>query len=48
MAGASRMFARFLDSSLDGKLEEEISDWEPESSPMPETNPESGHMERML
>ena len=35
---------RLLDSSLDGKLEEEISDWEPEASPMPETNIESGHM----
>ena len=35
---------RLLDSSLDGKLEEEISDWEPEASPMPETNLESGHM----
>ena len=39
---------RLLDSSLDGKLEEEISDWEPEASPMPETNLDSGHMEGML
>ena len=39
---------RHLDSSLDGKLEEEISDWEPEASPMPETNLESGHMIMML
>ena len=39
---------RLLDSSLDGKLEEEISDWEPEASPMPETNLESGHMIMML
>ena len=29
---------RLLDSSLDGKLEEEISNWEPEASPMPETS----------
>ena len=33
---------RLLDSSR--KLEEEISDWEPEASPMPETNLGSGHM----
>ena len=33
-----------LDSSLNGKLEEEISDWEPEASPMTETNLGSGHM----
>ena len=33
---------------MNGKLEEEISSWEPEASPMPETNPESGHMKRML
>ena len=39
---------RLLDSSLDGKLEDEISNWEPEASPMPETKPESGHMKRML
>ena len=39
---------RLLDSSLDGKLEEEISNWEPEASPMSETNLESGHMNRML
>ena len=39
---------RLLDSTLDGKLEEEISDWEPEASPMPETNLYSGHMEGML
>ena len=39
---------RLLDSSLDGRLEEEISDWEPEASPMPETNLESGHMIMML
>ena len=39
---------RLLDASLDGKLEEEISNWEPEASPMPETNLESGHMNRML
>ena len=32
-----------LDSSLEGKLEEEISDWEPEASPVPETNLDSGH-----
>ena len=28
---------RLLDSSLDGKLEEEISNWEPEASLMPDT-----------
>ena len=39
---------RLLDSSLDGKLEEEISNWEPEAGPMPETNPGSGSMNRML
>ena len=39
---------RLLNSSLDGKLEEEISDWEPEASPMPETNLENGHMIMML
>ena len=39
---------RLLDSSLDGTLEEEISDWEPEDSPMPDTNLECGHMKRML
>ena len=39
---------RLLDSSLDGKLEEEISNWEPEASPMPETDLGSGHMKRML
>ena len=39
---------RLVNSSLDGKLEEEISDWEPEASPMPETNLDSGHMEGML
>ena len=39
---------RLLDSSLDGKLEEEISDWEPEASPMTKTNLESGHMIMML
>ena len=39
---------RFLDSSLDGKLEEEISNWESEAGPMPATNPGSGSMNRML
>ena len=39
---------RLLDSSLDGKLEEEISNWEPEAGPMPETIPGSGSMNRML
>ena len=39
---------RLLDSSLDGKLEKEISDWELEGSPMPEINLESGHIKRML
>ena len=35
---------RLLDSSLNGKLEEEIFDWEPEASPLPETSLGSGHM----
>ena len=39
---------RLLDSSLDGKFEEEISDWEPEASLMPETNLENGHLIMML
>ena len=39
---------RLLDLSLDGKLEEEISNWEPEASPMPEPDLGSGHMKRML
>ena len=39
---------RLLDSSLDGKPEEEILNWEPEVTPMPETDPESVHMIWML
>ena len=39
---------RLLDSSLDSKLAKEISDWEPEASPMPEINLESGHIKSML
>ena len=35
---------RLLDSLLNGKLEEEIFDWEPKASPLPETSLGSGHM----
>ena len=36
---------RFLDSTLDGRFEREISDWEPEASPVPDANLDSRLME---
>ena len=32
---------RLLDSTLDGRLERKISDWEPEASPVPDANLDS-------